>query len=172
MVRLLIELGIQVDNLNKVGNPGIVNAISYNHLDIVKILCQHGAKIEGITLENNLTIIDLAILHGRYDISQYIFSRLSSQNLKTSDEYQQIAQKYFLRYVNYDMMIEGLTSCTPADKLGDILTRPIIPKDEEEQEEICCWCCFPISVFEWKNKGKKAEKSGQEAETERRTNQQ
>ena len=71
------------------------------------------------------------------------------------------------------MMTEGLISGTPVEKLGDIFTRPITPEDEEEEEEeVCCWCCFPMSVFEWKNKNRKEKKSGQEPETERRTNQQ
>ena len=39
MVELLIEKGIDVNNLNRVGNPPIVNAITYNHFSIVKILC-------------------------------------------------------------------------------------------------------------------------------------
>ena len=39
MVRILIETGIQVNNCNKVGNPPLVNAITYNQFPIVKLLC-------------------------------------------------------------------------------------------------------------------------------------
>jgi hypothetical protein len=50
------------------------------------------------------------------------------------------------------MMIDGLTSKTSIEKLGDITARPVTPKDQDEEgEEVCCWCCISMSVFEWKN---------------------
>ena len=74
MVQLLIKCGIQVDNCNKVGNPPIVYAIVYNHHDIVEILTQHKAKVEGIIVQENLRILDLTVLHGRYLSAQHVFS--------------------------------------------------------------------------------------------------
>ena len=106
--------------------------------------------MEGIQLENNLTIIDLALLHGRYNIAQYIYARLNNKELKTPDEYQHIAQKYYLRYVNYEMMIEGIKNGKLVTQIGDISARPILSIDteEEEEEQSCCCCQTALVVSE------------------------
>ena len=115
--------------------------------------------MEGIQLENNLTIMDLALLHGRYNIAQYIYARLNNKELKTPDEYQHIAQKYYLRYVNYEMMIEGIKNGKLVTQIGDISARPILSIDTEEEEEEQSCCCCPYSFFEWKYEPKRKERS-------------
>ena len=126
-------------------------------------------------LENGLTIIDLAVLHGRYEIAEYIFNLLEVKDLKTAEEYDKIAKKYYLRYVNYEMVIQGLKEGKSAKELGDFEIRPLTPidSDEEEEEDLCCWCCCPMKWFtaeRREKKGKKKEIENPEKETERRTN--
>ena len=102
-----------------------------------------------------MTIMDLTILHGRYDIAQYIYKKLSNKDLKTAEEYEKLAQNYYLRYVNYELIIEGVKNGKPMNEIGDFLTRPQTPNNgDEEDEEVCC-CCCPLSFFVWKPDYKK-----------------
>lgn len=55
-------------------------------------------------------MIDLAVLHGRYDSATYIYNLLSNKTLKKPEEYAQVAKKYSLRYVNYPVFIDGVVN--------------------------------------------------------------
>ena len=125
-------------------------------------------------MENNLTIMDLTILHGRYDIAQYIYSKLSNKELKTAEDYEKLAQNYFLRYVNYELIIDGVKNGKSMGEIGDFLTRPQVTNDGEEDDEVCC-CCCPYSFFVWqpaykKKSGKSVKENPEvEVETERKS---
>lgn len=85
MVQVLIEYGIQVNNCNKIGSPPIVLAITYNNFDIVKILIENKARVEGIVVQDNLSMLDLTVLHGRYEMAEYFYKLVSEKTLKTPD---------------------------------------------------------------------------------------
>ena len=85
MAKLLIDNGIQVNNCNKIGSPPIVLAITYNNFDIVKLLIENKAKLEGIVVQDNLSMLDLTVLHGRYEMAQYVHKLVSDKTLKTPD---------------------------------------------------------------------------------------
>ena len=85
MAKLLIDSGIQVNNCNKIGSPPIVLAITYNNFDIVKLLIDNKAKLEGIVVQDNLTMLDLTVLHGRYEMAEYVYKLVSDKTLKTPD---------------------------------------------------------------------------------------
>jgi ankyrin repeat protein len=154
MVNLLLECGIQVNNCNKIGNPPMVYAITYDHFDILKILVESKAKVEGLIVQDNLTMMDLAILHGRYDAATYIYNLLVNKEVKSAEEYEQVAKKYFLKYVNYEMFIEAIKNGKPQNEAGDFLTRPMTPVDTEKEEEVCCGCC-PLAWFVYRPQHKK-----------------
>ena len=85
MAKLLIDSGIQVNNCNRIGSPPIVLAITYNNFDIVKLLIENKAKLEGIAVQDNLTMLDLTVLHGRYEMAQHIYRLVSDKTIKTPD---------------------------------------------------------------------------------------
>lgn len=85
MAKLLIEKGIQVNNCNKIGSPPIVLAITYNNFDIVKLLIENKAKLEGIVVQDNLTMLDLTVLHGRYEMAEHVYNLVFDKTLKTPD---------------------------------------------------------------------------------------
>lgn len=64
--------------------------------------------MEGIIVQDSLNIIDLTVLHGRYEAATYIFKLISDKTLKTPEQYSATAKKYHLRYVNYPLFIEGV----------------------------------------------------------------
>ena len=66
--------------------------------------------MDGIIVENNLTMMDLTILHGRYKMASYLYEIVSDKKLKTAKDYGEFSQKYFLRYVNYPVFIGGILS--------------------------------------------------------------
>lgn len=165
MVALLIECGIQVNNCNKAGSPPLVYAITYNNFGIFQLLCENKAKIEGIVVQNSLTMMDLTILHGRYNAAEYLYNRVTKKELKSPDEYEQMAKKYFLRYVNYPVVIEGITSGKSVVEVGDFLTRPVKTVDPDDMET-CCWCC----VCPWfgSQKSEKEKEKSSDVETDRK----
>ena len=85
MAKLLIDSGIQVNNCNRIGSPPIVLAITYNNFDIVKLLIENKAKLDGIAVQDNLTMLDLTVLHGRYEMAQHIYRLVSDKTIKTPD---------------------------------------------------------------------------------------
>ena len=76
--------------------------------------------------------MDLTILHGRYNIAQYIYARVSNKQLKTAEEYESIAKKYHLRYINYDIVIQGIKNGKSVDEVEDLSTRPLVTIDTDE----------------------------------------
>ena len=76
--------------------------------------------------------MDLTILHGRYNIAQYIYARVSNKQLKTVEEYESIANKYHLRYINYDIVIQNIKNGKSVDEVGDFSTRPLVTIDTDE----------------------------------------
>ena len=113
------------------GSPPLVNAITFNHFDIVKLLCENKAQIEGIIVQGDLSIIDLTILHGRFEIARYLYDRLTSKTLKTPEEYDLVAKKFYMRYVNYEVFISGIVEGKSEKETGDYLTKPLIAIDTD-----------------------------------------
>jgi len=85
MAKLLIDHGIQVNNCNKIGSPPIVLAITYNNFDIVKLLIENKAKLEGIVIQDNISMLDLTVLHGRYEMAEYVYKLVNDKALKSPD---------------------------------------------------------------------------------------
>lgn len=54
--------------------------------------------------------IDFAILGGHYSIARYLYPKLTEKNkiLRKAVEYERIGSKFKYRYVNYQMLLEGL----------------------------------------------------------------
>ena len=69
MVEALIEGGVDVNNCNAAGCPPLYVAIFYNQLQIAKLLIQRKARFEAVILHDKLTMLDLAILYGKYEIA-------------------------------------------------------------------------------------------------------
>jgi|JI9StandDraft_1071089.scaffolds.fasta_scaffold126973_2 hypothetical protein len=156
MVKLLIECGVDVNNRNKIGSPPLLYAIAFNNFEIVKILCENKAKVEGIIVQESLTMIDLTVLHGRYDSGTYIYNLLTDKTLKTPEEYSAIAKKYYLRYVNYPMFIEGIEKSKTAEEVGDFLIKPI-KADTDDDEDACCCSCFSFMFSKVEEKSSKGQ---------------
>jgi hypothetical protein len=77
-------------------------------------------------------MIDLTILHGRYESALYIYNLLSNKTIKTAQEYETLAKKYSLRYINYPIFIEALTSGKPIEEVPDFLTKQTTEGDSED----------------------------------------
>ena len=103
------------------------------------MLCDNGAQLEGFIFDNNQSLLDFAILHGNYRITQEIYSKLKNPSLKEPSEYDELAKKLLVRYVHYGMFIDGITSGTREEDMGDYQTKP--RTEDESDDEDCCGCC-------------------------------
>ena len=119
--------------------PPIINAIAHEHYKLVKYLCDYGAKLEGYIFNYNQSIIDFAILHGNYKISQEIYSRISNKKLKSAKEYEELARKLLVRYVHYGIFLDGIICGTREEDISDYQTKP--RSEAESDDEDCCGCC-------------------------------
>ena len=84
--------------------------------------------------------------------------------MKTAEEYETIARKFYLRYVNYAMFIEGLVGGKSLSEVGDFEKRPVLtekPENEEDEENVSCCCCLLPSF--WSKEKEEKEEKGKEA---------
>lgn len=78
-----------------------------NHAHIVDILLEYKADVN-IKNKDDLTAFDYAILYGNYSLARKLATRFSLQPQYTVEQYQSIATKKKIYYVNYDKMMNAL----------------------------------------------------------------
>lgn len=113
MVRLLLSLGVSVNNCNKAGFPPIWTAVRYQHAEIVRILVENGADIEMHCMFPSFRCIDYAILLGFYEIALFLYRTTTNKQLKVAEEYEGAKKELKVgRYVNFAIVLEGLQKGT------------------------------------------------------------
>lgn len=87
---------------------------------MVRKFVENGFDLNCVVFQQDgiaFTCIDFAILGGHYEIGHYIFNRIDHKlkNLRNVKEYELLGKKYMYRYVNYEMVIEGLVNNVSPD---------------------------------------------------------
>lgn len=86
-----------------------------------------------------LSVIDVAILDGHYQIAQYIYnSRYYSRCIKTVQEYAHIGKIFQYRYVDYDLLVNALVSGISAQEIQHMHTI-YRPKGKHQQMIALLW---------------------------------
>jgi ankyrin repeat protein len=89
----------------------LTTAIKRNHIDIVRYLVENNADVNFVA-KNGLRAIEYAILPGFYEIATILFQRMSNQQKQSAiqdpQNYEALGKKYAYRYVNYQLMLEGI----------------------------------------------------------------
>jgi Ankyrin repeats (3 copies) len=98
MAKALIDKGADTNDIDKSGNPPIVNAIRYKEPDIVKMLIEKGVDVH-IKTPEGIPLIEYAKRYGDTDTAksiQAIFDKEKAyqDSLRTPERFKQFVQKY------------------------------------------------------------------------------
>lgn len=77
------------------------------NLQIVELLIEYKADPSLETAEK-LNPLDFAILYGNYSVAKYFIQNQKMEVRNTAKDYEQIAQRKKIYYVNYKVMLECL----------------------------------------------------------------
>ena len=82
-------------------------AAKRDKFEMVCYLLENGSNSDVIS-KTGLTALDYAILQGNYECAEEIYGRLKVTKPKSSYEYFDLAHKSKYRYVDYEIVVEGL----------------------------------------------------------------
>jgi ankyrin repeat protein len=99
-------------------------ATKRNHKDVVEYLLRQGAD-PNVSTPAGLTILEHAILPGYYEVALMLYDQVKQKELRSPQEYQDLAGTYNGRYVDYEIFLENLQKKTPLENVPNFLTRPV-----------------------------------------------
>lgn len=71
-----------------------------------------------------MTALDYAVLQGNYDCATQLLKKVRVTKLKNPYEYFNIAYKHKYRWVDYEIIVDGLEKGIPRENLRDFLKKP------------------------------------------------
>lgn len=85
-VKLLVERGADIEEIDGCGYTALLKAAHCNHLDIVKFLVKQGANINANSMTNNLTALHLALPRNNLEMIKFLVDNGADIKAKSIDE--------------------------------------------------------------------------------------
>lgn len=74
IIDLLIQNGAEVNATNEAGRTPLYNAVDADHVQAVEALLSNGANLTKRYSDNRYTVLHIAALDGRYDVSEALLA--------------------------------------------------------------------------------------------------
>lgn len=105
------------------GETPLMAAAKRDKLALVQYLLEKESNPDIIS-PTGLTALDYAILQGNYECAMQINRKVKVTKVKNPFDYFNIAYTYKYRFVDYEIIVDGLQKRIPLENLRDYLTKP------------------------------------------------
>lgn len=124
IVKILVEdYKADINYKTKGGETALMAAAKRDKYEILCYLLSKDANPDVIS-PTGLTALDYAILQGNYECAKELNHKAKLTQPKNPFEYFSIAHKYKYRFVDYEIVVDGIMKGIPEDNIRDFLTKP------------------------------------------------
>jgi hypothetical protein len=124
LAQLLVEqFKANPDHKTSAGETPLMAAAKRDKPEMVSYLLAAGSNPDVIS-PTGLTALDYAVLQGNYECAMEVSKKVKVTHLKNPYEYFSISYKYKYRWLDYEIIVDGLEKGVPRESLADFTTKP------------------------------------------------